>query len=184
MFDTYLIAQLLCLFAMLAGATACDIAERRIPNWIVGSGIVVALGIHIAATGLGYGLWNGLAGLAIGFAALLLFYILGGMSAGDVKLMAAVGAFLGIDGAMIASVATLAAGGVLGIGYVTWQILASRWQLSATLFAAGGPGLKPPALPKPDVRQLIKSNIPYAPAIAVGAYFAVWRLDLLSAAIF
>src|ERR1700740_3319900 len=94
---------LLCLVGL---AAICDIASRRIPNLLVGGGLVAALLLHLALGGPLATLRLGLAGALAGGTIFLPFYLLRGMAAGDVKLMAMVGAFLGPAAAVLAALVT------------------------------------------------------------------------------
>ena len=76
--------------------------------------MVFGLGSHVVSAGLG-GLLSGFGGLFLGMAFLIIFYILGGTGAGDVKLMGAVGAFLGPWGVINAFLWTALAGGLYAI---------------------------------------------------------------------
>ena len=82
------------LLAVVCIAGFTDIRSRRIPNWVVLVGLLLGLAGNVALRG-----WAGLAssGLGLGLALLVYFplYMLRGMGAGDVKLMAAVGAIAG-----------------------------------------------------------------------------------------
>jgi prepilin peptidase CpaA len=62
----------------------------------------------------------GLVGMGTGFVVLLPFYLLRAMGAGDVKLMAMVGAFLGPWPAFLAILSTGVAGGVIALGFLLW----------------------------------------------------------------
>ncbi|MFZ9708145.1 MAG: prepilin peptidase [Steroidobacteraceae bacterium] len=101
----------------LLGATVIDWRTRVLPNPLV---------LFIALTGLitqafASGLIGGavaLSGALIGLIGLLPFYLLGGMAAGDVKLMAAVGAWFSPQGALLTVVLSILAGGVLGLLFV------------------------------------------------------------------
>ena len=95
-------AFLLC--ALLALAVWHDVLTRRIPNWLVLSGMLMGLALNsILPSGAGFfsdpsgaiGFLLALEGAALGLAMLLPLYAFGAMGAGDVKLMAMVGAFLG-----------------------------------------------------------------------------------------
>jgi prepilin peptidase CpaA len=71
-----------------------DLATRRIPNWLTVSGAAAGLGLNLLLFGAA-GLSLSLTGLATAGGVYMVFYLLRAMGAGDVKLMAAVGAFLG-----------------------------------------------------------------------------------------
>lgn len=100
--------------AMLGLATWRDLRARRIDNWITASGAAIAVGLHLALHGAA-GAVLSLAGLLTGLIVLLPFYALGGMAAGDVKLMAAAGAFLGPANAVWAAGFSLLAGAVMAL---------------------------------------------------------------------
>lgn len=71
-----------------------DLRNRRIPNWLTVSAAITGLVWHIFQNGLA-GAGTSLGGFATGFGLLLLLWALGGGGGGDVKLMGAVGAWLG-----------------------------------------------------------------------------------------
>ena len=132
-------------------ATIEDLAKREIPNWIP---VTASIG-GLAAAGYMAG-WRGigssLLGLVLGFAAFLLFYVLGGMGGGDIKLMAGLGAILGSGRILEAALWTAGVGGVM----------------AAVVVAAGL--LRPARGNEPKHK---KQYIPYAPAIAAGAWIAL-----------
>ena len=82
------------MLALVATAAVTDFRARRIPNWLT---------LTVALTGLGQSVtpWavtsptNSIYGLLAGFAVTFLLYIVGGRGAGDVKLTAGIGAWLG-----------------------------------------------------------------------------------------
>jgi prepilin peptidase CpaA len=90
-----------------------DLRWRRIPNWLSGAGVTAGLVCGAAKSG-----WSGLGmaagGAAAGFLLFLIFYLLGGMGGGDVKLLSAFGALLGPPGTIVAGVLAAAAGALLG----------------------------------------------------------------------
>jgi prepilin peptidase CpaA len=133
---------------VLGGAAAVqDLATRRISNWIPAAGLAGGLGWHVATSG-----WRGLlaaaGGAAAGFGILLVFYLLGGMGGGDVKLMAGLGALVGAGRLLEAALWTGAVGGLMALGYLAWAALRRR------------PGRD-------------RESIPYAPAIAIGAWLSL-----------
>jgi prepilin peptidase CpaA len=99
------------LISLLLVASVTDIRSQRIPNWLICSSVVAATVYHGEAEGL-RGLMPGIEGLALGIALLLPFYVAGGMGAGDVKLMGAVGALLGPKAVFMAFLCSGITGGV------------------------------------------------------------------------
>ncbi|MGH8437791.1 MAG: A24 family peptidase [Pseudomonas sp.] len=115
------------LLGLLGIAVVGDLRHHRISNVLVLLGLALGLAgqtYSAELTGLGYGVL----GMLIGFAIFLPMYALGGMAAGDVKLMAMVGAFLAPHDALSAALLSLIAGGVCGI-----LIVLVRGQLQQTL---------------------------------------------------
>jgi prepilin peptidase CpaA len=97
-------------------AAVTDIWKFRVYN---------ALTLPLLVTGLAYhgyyvDLGNSSLGVLFGFAALVPLYIIGGMGAGDVKLMAAVGAWLGMPLTFYVFLASSLAAGLYAIGLVIW----------------------------------------------------------------
>jgi prepilin peptidase CpaA len=99
---------------VLAAAAAIDLRTQRIPNVLTLPSILIAIGYHSVSGGAG-GLLFSLAGLAAGIGLLLVPYLMGGMGAGDAKLMGAVGAFVGARGVFAAFLFTAVAGGLYAL---------------------------------------------------------------------
>src|SRR6202790_1746511 len=112
---------LLIVIVGLAGVVE-DLTRRRISNWTSGGALIAGLVVHFAQKG-----WTGalhsLFGAAIGFAVFLIFYLLGGMGGGDVKLMAGFGALLGAGQLLEASLWTAGVGGIMAVGVLGWKAL-------------------------------------------------------------
>lgn len=155
------------MLVVLGVATFTDLRSRRIPNWLVltflPAGVAVSSWLH------GWqGLGQSLAGIAIGGVAFGVLACLGGMGMGDVKLCAAIGAWIGPSQLMIALVVTGLAGGVMAVCWAASRgFLGTMFSGSADLlFGLKKRGLRPHA-------DLVLSNprahkMPYAPAIAIG----------------
>ncbi len=95
-------------------AMAYDLRWRRIPNLITLPAILLGLTMHTLSAGQ-YGFSISLLGLIAGGGVLFIFYLMGGIGAGDVKLMGGVGALLGADKAVTALILTAFVGGLMAI---------------------------------------------------------------------
>ena len=155
--------------AACAGTAATiDFRTRRIPN-VLSMG-TAALGISLAAFGLsGVSIASSIAGLLLGLALMLPGRLLGATGAGDVKLMAAVGAVLGIERMPAAFIGTAIAGGVLAV------VIASRRRRLATTLGGTGLLLRAPVASRDRLQAVGPPNrFSYGPAIAAGAVLAAW----------
>ncbi len=168
--------------SLLLVVTLCaitDISEHRIPNIVLWPALLLAVVVNGLLAGLP-GLLDSFLGLALGLAMLFPIYSLGGTSAGDVKLLGVVGALFGVNGALIAGIATFFFGGVLGVLFIVWRaiepILATH---IAQLFRANGPA-GPELIGMATRSRSGKSEFPYAPAIACGTYYSLWHLGYFS----
>jgi len=137
-----------------------DITTHRIENVSVLAILLLGLLSQLLAEGVP-GIVQWLAGMAVGLGFLLPFYIGGGMAAGDVKLLAAVGSVLGPIPAVLAGGVTLFAGAALGMFAVYRHKVRNQQQnpQDATAAAAQTTSLRDPR----------KQRLPYAAAIAAGA---------------
>lgn len=156
-----LLPALLCL---LLPAVHSDLSTRRIPDWLSLTGCVAGLGLAAAQHGSS-GLLLSLFALAAAFAVGFLFWLCGWLGAGDVKLLAAVGALCGP--ALLPSMLLLTAfsGGLLAVLVMLWQGR-TRATLRRLLTR---PGHRPlPAAGDPDAAY----RLPYALAIAAGSLLA------------
>ena len=157
--------------------------SMRIPNWLTVSGMLLGLAWN---TALGSPLYTGflwaLGGLATGLAMLLPLYAFKVMGAGDVKLMAMVGAFLGLPEILDAVLFTFIAGGIVALIYALAHRSAGRMVgnvLDITRFAAFGfmNGVRPSlAAMGPSIGKL-----PYGISIAAGtiAWLAAKQFGLV-----
>ena len=161
------------LVLMVTIAAIYDIQFRRIPNWLVLTGLVLALIIHVTFNEFyGFKAWG--YGMLTGFVLFLPLYALHTMGAGDVKLMAMAGSFLDAGSAIGVVLMTLVAGGVLSIvvalrnGVLRQAINNVHTQLTLTLFKKLSGG-------NAQLEQLPSSagNLPYAVAIAIGTLIHV-----------
>lgn len=147
-------------------ATVIDIRTRRIPNVLTGS--MAAVGLGFAAAGVsGISVGASLAGLLLGLLLMLPGHLIGATGAGDVKLMAAVGAVIGIHLIVKAFLFTALAGGVLAIA-----VALQRRRLGATLSGTSRL-IASPAGARQEIQGATRaSRFAYGPAIAVGSLMA------------
>ncbi len=102
----------LILLAFVCACCACDLRTRRIPNALSGVGALLGVALNAAHGGLPAAV-SSVAGMALMTAVLLAPFAVGGVGGGDVKMMAAVGAFLGPRLAMFGLTAGLILGGIV-----------------------------------------------------------------------
>ncbi|WP_194711474.1 A24 family peptidase [Noviherbaspirillum soli] len=165
-------------FLLLSGllliAVGHDFRHRRIPNSLVAAGMLAAMACAGAPDGIGLQL--ALAGMAFGLLSLLPLYALGGLGAGDVKLMAMVGAFIGPQAMPLTLLATLIAGGVLTLA-VTLRRGTTRRMLHNVrdMLCSAWWRLACRQMPRIDPVPASAGRMPYALAIASGAWLQ-WML--------
>jgi prepilin peptidase CpaA len=151
----------------LGAAVVTDVRSRRIPNWLTGSMMVA--GFALSLSGLS-AVTPGQAALGIlaGLGLMLPGHIIGATGAGDVKLMAATGAFVGPALVLNAFLGTALAGGVFAVA-----VAARRGRLIATI-AGTGQLVAAPSAAKVEIEAPARANrFAYGPAIAVGSLLAV-----------
>ncbi|HKD90888.1 MAG TPA: A24 family peptidase [Terriglobales bacterium] len=155
-------------FACAAMGAVCDVRTHRIPNWLTGSGIALGLVLHVSLGGLRSVAGAALGGLISG-TVFLVFYLAGGMGAGDVKLMTAVCCLAGAGGAASILLATALLGGALAIGpaVLRGRVRETVVNLGRLLLHHGTTGLRS----HPDLNLLNPQTLrlPYGLAIAAGA---------------
>src|SRR5262249_10565858 len=116
-------------------ACVCDLRTRRIPNLLTFGGAALGIAYSLAASGAG-GLWTSVGGWLTGAALLFPLFALGGMGAGDVKLAACLGAWLGPMASLYVALYSAILGGVMALvvalatGYFG-QALSNVWLLLA-----------------------------------------------------
>ncbi len=157
--------------AILVGlaATIDDLARRQISNWIPIVALAGGFGWQIGQNGWWPGAGYALAGAAVGFGVFLLFYLLGGMGGGDVKLMAGFGALLGTYGVLWAALLIALVGGVIAAGTVAY-----RWVRGMLKDSNEGKAAVTEPQGEADKQTAIdKESIPYAPAITLGVWLSL-----------
>jgi len=154
-----------CVCAMIGAAT--DVKNRKIPNLLTGPAFLLGLVFHLSLDGW-HGLWTSFAAGLICGTIFLVFYLAGGMGAGDVKLITAVGCIAGLPNISYLMVMTALTGGVMAVG-----LALVRGRLKETLSNVGTlashhaqQGLTPH--PEHNVLNTSTLRLPYGLAIAAG----------------
>ena len=137
-------------------ATGEDLARRRVSNWTSLAAFVGGIACQMVRHGW-IGLPLALAGAACGFLVFLIFYVLGGMGAGDIKLMAGFGALLGYSKSFEAALWTAGVGGLIALGVIAFQTLRGLVQRKNS----------------GESKRENAESIPYAPAITLGVWLAM-----------
>jgi len=161
--------------AVVVATVACgfDLRTRRIPNVLTLSAAALAVVFHSLASG-----WNGALfsafGLVLGLAIFFPLFILRGMGAGDVKLLGALGAWLGPVNILWTAMYGGIAGGILAVAVAVvhrylWRALSNIWGL---FLYWGAVGMKP--MPALTLGNAPGPRLAYAIPIAVGTAVTLW----------
>jgi prepilin peptidase CpaA len=110
----------LILVALVLTAAIWDLKSRRIPNWLSLTGIISGIALNSFLYGF-TGCKESLEGMATAFGVYFLLYLVRAMGAGDVKLMAAVGSFVGPGNWFMIFLITAVIGGVIALTILIWR---------------------------------------------------------------
>jgi prepilin peptidase CpaA len=158
------------LLVFVCAVALIDMGGRRIPNLLTVTAAALGFGMSVAVAGTS-GAIGSASGLLVGLGVFLPFYLARGMGAGDVKAMAAIGAFLGPQGALLAAAWSLVAGAISAVilllamgGYAALRALAQRFALRFALghFPGATAGWASPG------ERIALHRFPYGLAIACG----------------
>lgn len=150
-----------------------DLASRRIPNYLTLGAALAGLGFQMGWRGWP-GLLDGLGGAVLGLGLLLWPYLKGGMGAGDVKALAALGAWLGLARTLFLFIYMGLSGGLLILALLAWQgslrvhLKRGAVQLANWVLCQSRPEI--PARGEPG-----RMEIPYGEALALGMVVLCWR---------
>lgn len=166
--------QFLALLAMLSLGVFADLKDRRIPNKVTVSGLMVGLGIGAFLEG-GFPL-EALSGAALALLLSFTIHALGGFGAGDAKFLTAIGAFVGPGGILSVLIYGALAGGVLALADALWRgailgVLVNAKNLVLYWITRARAGHRM------NLNSPQSSSLPYGVAIAAGAVLA-WIFPL------
>ncbi|UVT20572.1 MAG: prepilin peptidase [Nitrospira sp.] len=155
---------ILLLVTVLGTAIVTDLRSSRIPNWLTFPAMGLGILIQAWIGGL-TGALSSLAGLGLGTGLFFLLYLSKALGAGDVKLMAAIGAMLGPSAVLSVVALSMMVGGVYALGAMgyQWGLTATSRKLACatygTVMTGGATGVRELQLP---------FKLRYGLAIAVG----------------
>jgi len=162
-------------FLTLTAIAGClhDLRNRRIPNYLTFGSAALAI-LYAAVTSGWDGLGVALAGWAVGIVLFMPFFLLRGMGGGDVKLLAALGAWVGPSTLLSIIFYTAIAGGVMALIVILWQrklqsTFRNLWLLLCHWRVSGVRPLNELSLDNKDAPRLA-----YGLPIAVGAMVTIW----------
>lgn len=156
------------LLLFLSGAVTTDLRARIIPNALVLGG--AATGTLLASLHPeGIGFLHALGGLALGLAIFLPLYLVRAMGAGDVKLMAMAGAFIGPAAIAEAALWVLLTGGALALVFALRRGIARRMAANLRdMFFSAAASVEIRVVPDFSAGPQTAARLPYAVAIALG----------------
>jgi len=158
------------LITILTICVITDLKNRKIYNKVIFPGLLIAFASHMLLGGF-QDLLSSLIGFVVGFVVLFIPYLMGGIGAGDVKLLALIGALMGSSFVLYTSIYMALAGGFIALVLLVkekkfWAFLKSLpYILCGSRF-----GVK---ISVTEEGSLLSSTIPYGVAIAVGAILAL-----------
>lgn len=154
----------------VATAAALDFRLHRVPNWLTVPAAAGALLFH-AFMPNGIGLAMSLAGLGVGFALLLIPALLGGGGMGDVKLLAALGAWLGPAMTLVTFVVAVVCAAMLALGVLLASIVRRGMARTQGRYLAAG---------KPADRsgqKRVRRVLPFAVPVCMGTWLILaWMI--------
>ena len=176
---TFTAAIMTVLLIVLAAAVVTDLRSHRVPNILLAPALSLALLLHTMHGGVD-GLMIAAGGFALGIVMFLPLYLVGGMAAGDVKLLGVVGSLLGPWGAIVGGMATMMIGAIFGIIAIAWRHIRPVVEIHAVqmLGSSANGARSNTGSPASRLKEQI-TYIAYAPAIAAGTVTALWYIGYL-----
>ena len=165
----------LVLAAVAVCAAVYDWRFRRIPNWLNLCGLILGISLNLLYF-QAHGALEASIGLLLALAIYLPLYLLRAMGAGDVKLMAAIGALVGPRHWLQIFLLTVIAGG-LAAAFVAWRkgrLTHTCWNVWFLLRELSGLRLPYQSNPELDVRSKQSLRMPHGLSIAAGCAVALF----------
>ncbi|MDA1053212.1 MAG: A24 family peptidase [Planctomycetota bacterium] len=152
-------------------AAISDSRTKRLPNWLTMPALAAGLAFH-AVTGGWSGLWTALGGFGVGFGVLLVLWLIGGGGGGDVKLMGALGAWLGPAPTFIVVLMSAGIVMVATVGRSVWELSTQGYQRAKQNYI---PEVKRKRRKETDEQSLARKQkrrlLPFAVPVAFSTWF-------------
>lgn len=158
--------------SLATAAAVCDVRTHRLPNALTYGGIASGILCRTLIDGWA-GMEQALLGGLLSGGVFFLFYLVQGLGAGDVKLMAAIGSWVGLEQSLVVLLATAVAGGVLAVVYMIFHRRFGRTMrnIGTLVRFHVSSGIRPH--PEINLSSAESIRIPYAIAIAAGTVYAL-----------
>ena len=166
------LAQQVVFFALMTVCTYTDIAKDKVYNWATLPAIVLGLAMWFISHGIERVFLNSIIAMLVGGGLFFLFFLFRAVGAGDVKLMMAVGALMGLQFLLFALLPIAIIGALMAVGVMIFRRrLIEGLKSSAKILVTLRP--KKAAEGKPPL------TVPYGAAIAIGSMWT-WAMLLIS----
>ena len=167
--------QLLAVAGFVLIAAVSDLSSRRIPNWLTVSALFVAICFHTLTAGWA-GLGFALGGFATGFSILLVLWLIGGGGGGDVKLMGALGGWLGAKSILYVFLCSSVFAAGAAIVMLVSQVINGTLAGKLVPVTANKNGARQANQTLPAVRATVGHRwaIPYAVPVAAGTLLVLF----------
>ncbi len=164
------VALIAALVALTLTAAAYDYRFRKIPNWLNLSGLITGFGLNLYFFHSA-GAARAAEGMALAIAVYLPFYLLRGMGAGDVKLMAAIGCLVGPSNWFVIFVITALAGGITGVIFSLLKRRLTETCINVSFILKDLLQFRTPYSTNPqlDFRNQNSLRLPHGISIAIGS---------------
>ncbi len=163
-------------FAFTLVAAVTDLRTRRLPNWLTIPALAAALVFHGVTSGLA-GLGTALAGFALGFGVLFVLWLIGGGGGGDVKLMGALGAWLGPTSTLLVFFASTLFALIGTVVLATLDLLKHGFGPTRAKYVATGAGKAQRGEAPTSEARARRRVMPYAAPVALATWLLlVWRI--------
>lgn len=155
------------LLSILTICVVTDVRSRKIYNKVIFPSLIFAVAVNVFMYGLS-GITTTVIGFSLGIAILFIPFYLGGMGAGDVKLLAFIGALKGTSFVFTTAIYMALVGGVIALAILLFR---KGWAKNTYYYLVGKKfGV---SIPLTFDKQALKATYPYGVAISLGAVFAL-----------